>query len=465
MTIDEHQKELYSILAPERCYDLKWHEFFAGETRGAAAWLASLTDSDALNKAITALLGQTGAIRSAHEALCRLPSGDVSILSQKNDFANEILKGHAVFFFEPFPEGFSADLKHFPVRGVDEPQKNRTLRGPHLGFNENMASSLALIRRHLRSARFSAELFSLGKEVQNDAALLYIKGKADEKNLDFLRKKLKKIRLPSLSMTQDTLVNALFPRKGASLFNPFPRVRFTERPDVVAATLLEGKIALLCDNTPSAILLPESVFDFFEEADDYYFPPLTASYLRIVRGFIFFASVFLVPAWLLFAKHREFLPAGLNFAVQHEEMAVPLFLQCLIIELALDGLRMASLNTPDPLSNSFSIVGGLLLGDFAVKSGWFIPQTILYSSFTAIANFVPANYELGYSFKFIRISLILLVQFFDHWGMIFGVIFWGLVLFSTKTSAGKRYLYPFLPFDFKGVRKLFFKGTRGKESE
>ena len=164
-------------------------------------------------------------------------------------------------------------------------------------------------------------------------------------------------------------------------------------------------------------------------------------------------------------RNSNHIPNTFSFITTTEEYAVPLFLQFLIIELAIDGLRMASLNTPSTLSGSFSVIGGLLLGEFAVKSGWFVPQTILYSAFTGIANFIPTNYELGYSFKFMRIRLILLVEFFGLFGLLGGTLFWLLVLFSTKSAAGKGYLYPFFPFDAKATRKILFRTKAGKERE
>ncbi len=462
--LEETKAELDTYLAKERAFDIKTRDLcFAGH-RAVYYFINGYVDSDIMQRVHSFFLEQNGPIGSMQEfADARLPFGDIKIVTQISDFANEILRGSVVFLMDPFPEGIAIDLRSFASRGVEEPQKNRTLRGPHEGFNENMVSNLVLIRRHMRTSLLRAENFSVGKKVKNEVALLYMEGKTDEALLDRLRKRLSSTEISSLSMAQETLANLLFPQKGLSLANPFPRVRYTERPDVVSATLLEGKIVLLCDNSPSAMLLPESIFDFFEEADDYYFPPITASYLRIVRALVFIASIFVVPIWLLVAKHSEYLPTGLNFVVSHEDFAVPLYLQCLIIELALDGLRMASLNTPDPLANSFSIVGGLLLGDFAVSSGWFIPQTILYSSFTAIANFVPTNYELGYSFKFMRMSLILLVEFFGLWGLLGGTLAWAIILFTTRSFAGKTYLYPFLPFDWNGIRKIFLKGTYGKE--
>ena len=210
---------------------------------------------------------------------------------------------------------------------------------------------------------------------------------------------------------------------------------------------------------------PERWADFFEETDDYYFPPITASYLRMVRFLIFLSSIFLIPIWLLATRNMQSIPEHLRFIFAEEGYSVPLFLQFLIIELAIDGLKMASLNTPSVLAGSFSVIGGLLLGEFAVKSGWFVPQTILYSAFTAIANYVPNNYELGYSFKFIRISLILLVDFLGLWGLIGGSAFWFLVLISTRNIAGKGYLYPLFPFDKKAFSRIFFRHTKGRERQ
>lgn len=392
-----------------------------------------------------------------------IPFSDVKLLSAMQDAVDDILRGSVVLWIDGFDMAFALDLRSFASRGIEEPEKSRTIRGPHEAFNENLVSNLILIRRHLRTSDFHVERFTIGTKVKNDVALLSYGTKFDRAFYDKIKKKLQNTEIPALSMTQETLANLLFPQRGLSVLNPFPRVRYTERPDTATATLLEGKIILLCDNTPSAMILPVTLFDFFEETDDYYFPPLTASYLRIVRTLVFFASVFLVPLWLLLAKNEATLPPGWEFILTDDSYAVPLFLQFLIIEFTLDGLKMASLNTPDTLSNSLSVVGGLLLGDFAVKSGWFVPQTILYSAITAIANFIPNNYELGYSFKFMRLTLILCVEFFGLWGFIIGSLLWLFILISTRAIAGKDYLYPFFPFSITGIKKLILKGTHGKE--
>ena len=469
-SLAENTRELEKILCPENTYDIKRCDWKIGEKKCACYYINGYVDAGALQRILIFLAGKTEADFPEGEDITDLaerflPCHDTKPVMSAEECAAEILRGSAVFLFDGFCRGVALDLRSFATRGITEPQKNRTIRGPHDGFNENLVANLVLIRRHLRTEKLRAERFAVGKKIPNEVVLLYLDGRAPEKMVERLRKKLRSTELSALSMTQETLANLLFPQKGLSVLNPFPRVRYTERPDVVSAVLMEGKIAVLCDNTPSVMLIPECIFDFFEEADDYYYPPVTATYLRLVRAVVFFASVFLVPVWLLFANHQEILPSGLGFVLVKDDFAVPLFWQLFIIELALDGLRMASLNTPDPLSNSFSVVGGLLLGDFAVKSGWFVPQTILYSALTAIANFVPTNYELGYSFKFMRITLLIFVQLFGVWGLAGGTLLWGAILFCTRSVSGKRALYPFFPFDGKAVLKILFKTTSGKEEK
>ncbi len=264
-------------------------------------------------------------------------------------------------------------------------------------------------------------------------------------------------------MTQEVLAEKLFSETAAKRLNPYPKVRYIERPDTACAMLLEGKILIMCDTTPAAICVPVSIYDFFEETDDFYFPVLTGSYLKIIRILIFIASIIAIPIWMLFIKYSEYLPSEWSFILIDEEYSVPIVLQFLIIEFALDGLRLASLNTPSQLSNSIGIVGGLLLGDFAVKSGWFLSQTILYSSFTAIANFIPTNFELGYCFKFQRILLIILSHFFGIYGFSAGVLFNIIILCMNKSVGNKSYLYPIIPFDKKALFKIFFRQSQGRE--
>lgn len=374
-----------------------------------------------------------------------------------------ILKGATVLLAEGYDSAMIVDAKKPPARSIQEPDKSKTLRGSHEGFCENIILNLALIRRRIRSNKLKMIPHELGDDTKTDVSILYLQGKADEKTVEKINTRLQSINTKAVSMAQESIAEYLFAGLGRKL-NPYPKLRFTERPDTAAAMLLEGKILILCDNSPSAIVLPVSLFDFFEETDDYYFPVLTGTYMRLIRFFVFLATVYLAPLWLLATQNAERLPSLFHFVGKLEDgYSLPIYLQLLVIEFAIDGLKLASLNTPSTLSNSLSVVGGLLLGDYAVKSGWFLPQSILYSAFTAMANFVPSNLELGYCFKFQRIALILLTHFCGLWGLISGSAFFLLLLAFTKTLDGKSYLYPLFPFDGKALLKIFFRSSHGRE--
>ena len=187
--------------------------------------------------------------------------------------------------------------------------------------------------------------------------------------------------------------------------NPFPKIRYTERPDAASACVMEGSILILVDNTPSVMILPTSIFDFFQESNDFYFPPLVGSYLRITRIVTFFLTLLLTPVWFLLVENPQYIPPWLDFIKISEPNSVPILFQLLVIEFAVDGLKLASLNTPSMLSNSFSVVGGLILGEFAVKAGWFVPDVILYMAFVSIVNFTQPSFELGYALSLIHICI------------------------------------------------------------
>ncbi len=205
------------------------------------------------------------------------------------------------------------------------------------------------------------------------------------------------------------------------------------------------------------MILPSGIFDFFREADDYYFPPVTGTYLRITRTVIFLLTLFLTPLWLLLVEHPQWIPPWLSFIGISEPNGVPLLAQLLVLEFAVDGLRMASVNTPSIMSNSMSIIGALLLGDFAVQSGWFVPETILYAAFTAIANYAQPSLELGFAFKFVRLGLLVLTGIFGLWGFAGGILLFLVILCSTRTLSGKSYLYPLIPFNRRDFRRIFIR--------
>lgn len=347
------------------------------------------------------------------------------------------------------------DSRSYPARETTEPQNDRVMRGPRDGFVETLISNTALIRRRIRDTRLTTHYLSVGSESKTDIVLCYMDGKADSGYVNMLEEKIRSLKVASLTMGHQSLAEALIKTRW---YNPFPKIRITERPDVAAAQIYEGSVIILIDTSPQAMILPTSIFDFLQETNDFYFPPLTGSYVRAVRHIIFWLTLFLIPVWYLMTLYPELVPDFLSFALPKEAGLVPIIAQLLIVEFVVDGLKMASMNTPDMLSNSLSVVGGLILGDFAVNLGWLIPEVIILTAFVAIANFSQRSYELGYAFKFMRIMLLILSAIFGVWGFLVGVALIIVLLATNKTVNGEcRYLYPLIPFNGKALRTVLFR--------
>lgn len=392
-----------------------------------------------------------------------VPLTDKKLTSDFDTAITALLSALSVLFIDGYDEALILDTKSYPSRSIEEPEKNKTMRGPRDGFCESVFVNTALIRRRIKSDKLALEEFTIGEETKTKVVLAYMRNAKNERLVDEVRRRLSSLDIKSLTLSQQTLADKIFDRKLSDKLNPFPKVRYVERPDTAASMLVEGKVAILCDTTPSVIFFPVTLYDMVEETDDYYFPPLTASYLRTLRVVMLFISVFLSPLWLLALEYASFLPPYLEFLVVDSKAYIPVWLQLITVELMMDALKIASLNTPNTISNSLSVVSGLLLSDFAITSGWLVPQTILYSAISSIANFIPTNYELGYAFKFWRMFLIISTALFKIWGFMFGIVLFLFIMIANRTKNNRDFLYPLYPSDKHGILKLFIRTGRGRE--
>ena len=357
-------------------------------------------------------------------------------------------------------EAILVDSRTYPARQTAEPEGDRVMRGSRDGFVETLIFNTALIRRRVRNPALSMKYFKIGRDSGSDVVLCYMSDRADMSYVDWLSKKLSSIKVDALTMGHESLKECLIKQKW---YNPFPKIRTTERPDSAVSQLLEGSVLVIIDNSPQVMVLPSTIFDFMQESNDYYFPPLTGTYIRIVRYIVFFLTLVLTPTWLLLMEHTALIPEWLRFIIPQDMGRLPLLAQLLLVEFIIDALRLASLNTPNMLNNSLSVVGGLILGDFAVSIGWLIPEVILYMAFAAIANFTQRSYELGYAIKFMRILLLILTSLFGAWGYAGGFVLIIVLLATNSTVNGKRnYLYPLIPFKPKALKTLIFR-TKKKD--
>ena len=371
-----------------------------------------------------------------------------------SDAVTSVFLGKSLLAVEGLAGVALMDAKGYPSRSVHEPPDGKVLRGSHDGFVEAVVPNMALLRRRIRDPHLTMEGHKVGSRTHNDAVLCYLDDKVDQDLLRKLRGKLLGLDVRSLSMAQESLAEAIRPKQW---YNPFPKVRYTERPDAAAASIMEGSIVLMVDNSPSVMILPTGFFDFTQESNDYYFPPLVGTYLRVLRVTVFLLSLFITPAWYLMVSEPNRLPGWLNFLSSPEPVSLSLLSQLLVVEFLIDVLKLASLNTPDSLSNSFSMLGALVLGDFAVQAGWLGPEVLVYMAFVSVAGFAQPSYELGYAFKLLRVALLLVTAAFDVWGFCLGVVGIFILLCTTKPLVGKGYLYPLVPFNGKALLRLLIR--------
>lgn len=443
----------------DKSFDLIERRLLIGEDELTFYYIDGFVKDTVMQKLMTHFLGLKGLPRGSDAAKefadrC-VPYVEVDVTDTENAVVTFILSGAVAVFGSTFREkAVIIDARTYPARTTEEPENDRVMQGAHDGFVETLIFNTALIRRRIRDPRLTMRYVNMGGISRTDVVIAYMDGVADKEFVAYLTKKLEALSPTSLTLGYQSLIEALIKKRW---YNPFPKVRTLARPDAAAAELCEGRVLILCDTTPEALVLPTSIFDFMQETDDYYTPPITGCYLRLVRHLVFWTSLFLTPVFYLLIGYGTALPDWLEFILP-EPSPFPILLQLLIVEVAIDGLKIASMNTPSMLTNSLSVIGGLILGDYAVSIGWLSEEVILYMAVVAIGGFTQQSRQLGYAFKFLRIMLLLLTAVAGLYGFIAGTVAVFILIATNKSVNGKRsYLYPLFPFNAKALARLFFR--------
>lgn len=455
--LTENTACLQTILKAERNFDVVCRSVTVGGRSASLYFVDGLTKDEVLLKLLQIFSSIQPADMPADASGFSekyLPYGEVEVTSQVNTMVVQLLSGMSCLLIDGYCECLAVDCRTYPARNVSEPDKDKVLRGSRDGFVETLIFNTALIRRRIRDPKLAMEILTAGESSHTDIAICYMEGRVDEQLLNTIKDRIQKLHVDALTMNQESLAECIYPHKW---YNPFPKFRFSERPDTAAASVLEGSIVILVDNSPSAMILPSSVFDIIEEADDYYFPPITGTYLRLSRMVISLLTLLLTPIWLLLMQNPEIIPSWLEFVRLSDPYYVPLIWQLLILEFAIDGLRLAAVNTPSMLTTPLSVIAGIVLGEYSVKSGWFNSETMLYMAFVTVANYSQASYELGYALKFMRVITLILTALFNFWGFGAGLLLAACSIIFNRTIAGKSYIYPLIPFHWNEVKKRFLR--------
>ena len=435
----ENVRDFSHLVRAEESFDLIRRRLAVGVGEMTLFYIDGFVKDDTLQRLMQYFLDRGTVTETAEEYAARaVPYVEVDVVADPLAAANLLLSGAAVVFATSFgKEALVIDARTYPARQTQEPDNDRVMAGAHDGFVETLIFNTALIRRRIRDTRLTVRHVGVGRGGKSDVCLLYLDGVADSRTVRNLEERLSRLRPDALCMGIQSLEESLIKRRW---YNPFPKVRRLERPDAAAAEIMEGKILVLCDTSPQAMVLPTSFLDFLEETDDYYFPPLTGTYLRLLRIVVFFVAPLIPSLWYLALTAGENLPPALAFLIPEDGGALPILLQLYLAEIAIDALKLASMNAPSLLSHSLSVIGGLILGDFAVAVGWFCPDVIFYTAVVSVAGFSQRSHELTYAMKFTRMALLGATALFGWVGFLSGVAVFPLLLVTNVTVFPRSYL-------------------------
>ncbi|MDO7786443.1 spore germination protein [Desulforamulus aquiferis] len=369
----------------------------------------------------------------------------VDLANNLDQVIDGILSGPLALLIEGEDQALIIDLRTYPGRSPQEPDLEKVVRGPRDGFVESVVQNTLLMRRRLRDPRMRNEVIQVGTRSKTDIVISYIDDIVNPDMVKRVKENIQKIKIDGIPMAEKAVEELIEPGKYGHLF---PKVRFTERPDVAVAHLLEGRIVVTVDTSPSAMITPCTLWDHLQAAEEYRQGPPIGVYIRWVRYLGVLVALFLLPLWFLFSVQPDLLPPSLRFIGPSEPGRIPLIVQFVMAELAVDMIRLASVHTPSPLAISTGIIAAILIGDVAITVGLFSAEVVMYTAVAAVASFIIPSYELSWAVRIVRLFLLLATAAFRLPGLIIAMLLVLAYLMRTK-SLGVPYLWPLIPFNAK----------------
>ncbi|MFP3917639.1 spore germination protein [Lysinibacillus telephonicus] len=457
-SIDEAKDFLYSKLGKDESFDVCIKELHVKSLPILLVYMSGLVDGNTATIQLTPLFFEDEddefEIDIEHEDEYfnhRFNFYGKSEPKDRDEFLLGVLSG-PVGVITLHGHGYLLELRNYPGRQPDEPDNEKVIRGSRDGFAENILINAGLIRRRIRDPQLRFELHKITSLGKTDVAIVYMKELVNKKHLKWVKKRLDEIKHDGLTMADKSLEEWLFKQR----YHPLPFVRYSERPDIIAAHLLEGHIAIVVDTSPSVIVLPISFFHLLQHAEEYRQAPLIGSTVRLLRYLAAFFAMTLLPIWYLLATHDEYLPEALSFIGAKEESTIPLILQIIIAQLGLEYLRIAAIHTPTPLSTAMGLVAGIIIGQIAIDVGLFSAEIVLYSAVTAIFTFAIPTYELGVVVKYFQIIVLLSTVIAGVSGFFIAVF----IIFSYLCALRPMqvpYMWPLVPFFPKAFLRVMIR--------
>lgn len=385
-----------------------------------------------------------------------IPSNNVKELITYEEALSMLFQGFCIILVEN--KFLAIETRLILDRGITSSENEISLIGPNDAFTETFNKNLGLIRKRIRSHNLVIENQNIGRETYTKVGVCYMKNIADENLVKSITKKLNEIDIDGIIDT-GYIREILLDKESI-----FPTVNITERPDTVSQALLEGKIAIIVDNTPYVMIIPAFFIDFFHTPDDYYQKSFNITFIRVIRLIAFIISIFLPAYYISVTTHNpESIPITLltNFASQRLNVPFPGFIEAFLMIICFEILRESDTRTPSKAGASISILGGLVLGEAAVSAGLLSPIMIIVIAISMISGLLFSSNSLIFSIRYFRILLLILSAFFGLFGMFIGLLLLIIKLCSINTF-GFSYTTPFSPLIKPELRDSILK-TRGNK--
>ncbi|MGV3464507.1 MAG: spore germination protein [Heyndrickxia sp.] len=418
--------------------------------QGAIVYLDGMANTDIINESLidTLIHERNFAEEYSKENLLQIIKekmitvGDIKTVYQLDELFTQLLSGEAILLIDGFDTALSAGTRGGDKRQVQEPSTELTVRGPRDGFTESIRTNTSLVRRRIKNPNLWLESMKIGKVTKTDVNIMYIHGIANEAVVSEVRNRLKKIDIDSILETG--YIEQLIEDK---TFTTFPTIYHSERPDVIAANILEGRVAIFVDGTPFVMVAPTLFIQFFQAAEDYYSRFDISTAIRFLRVIVFFISLIGPATYVAVTTfHQEMIPTLLVITItaQREAVPFPAIVEAIIMEVTFEILREAGLRLPRPIGQAVSIVGALVIGQAAVQAGLVSPAMVIVVSITAIASFATPSFSIAISARLIRFIIMLLAAVLGYYGIMIGLI-WIAIHLCSLQSFGVPYMSPIAP--------------------